>query len=154
VSFLRCDVRGESGLACCGSALVNRSKPTASSKESGLACCGCAALMCGMALPFRAIDSFFAAPPPRGCASIRDAIMMTISRDNPCLYLTVVCKDRLPVFRKDEFKELACKALNEARSSGQFLLFAYVIMPDLHLITRSFGASQSSRGIASRRRSR
>jgi putative transposase len=62
--------------------------------------------------------------------------MATISRDTPCLYITAVCKDRLPVFRKDEIKELACKALNEARTSGKFLIFAYVIMLDhLHIIT-------------------
>jgi REP element-mobilizing transposase RayT len=56
--------------------------------------------------------------------------MATISRDTPCLYITAVCKDRLPVFRKDEMKELACTALDEARTSGKFLIFAYVIMLD------------------------
>jgi REP element-mobilizing transposase RayT len=62
--------------------------------------------------------------------------MATISRDTPGLYITAVCKDRLPVFRKDEIKELACKALNEARTSGKFLIFAYVIMLDhIHIIT-------------------
>ncbi len=66
----------------------------------------------------------------------RFPMKLTISRDNPCLYLTVVCKDRLPVFRKDDFKELVCQSLNEARQSGEFLIFAYVIMPDhLHVIT-------------------
>jgi putative transposase len=62
--------------------------------------------------------------------------MATISRDMPCLYLTAVCKDRLPVFRKDEIKDLTCEALHEARTSGRFALFAYVIMIDhIHAIT-------------------
>ena len=59
-----------------------------------------------------------------------------ISRDNPALYITVVAKDRLPVFQTDSIKTLVCQALDEARNSGGFLLFAYVIMPDhLHLVT-------------------
>jgi len=59
-----------------------------------------------------------------------------ISRDSPALYLTMVAKDRLPVFRTDAIKGVTCEALNEARNSGQFWIFAYVIMPDhLHLIT-------------------
>jgi putative transposase len=62
--------------------------------------------------------------------------MATISRDTPSLYITAVCKDRLPVFRKAEMKELACVALDEARTSGKFLVFAYVMMPDhIHIIT-------------------
>ncbi|MEW6210499.1 MAG: transposase [Acidobacteriota bacterium] len=64
--------------------------------------------------------------------------MATVSRDTPCYYITAVCKDRLPVFRADAFKELACRAIDEARTSGKFALFAYVIMPDhIHLITDS-----------------
>ena len=59
-----------------------------------------------------------------------------ISHDSPVLYITVVTKDRLPVFRKDELKELVCGAIDEARKSGGFLLFAYVIMIDhMHLLT-------------------
>jgi len=59
-----------------------------------------------------------------------------ISRSSQALYLTVVAKDRLPVFRTDTISNLACEALAEARKSGGFLVFAYVIMPDhLHLIT-------------------
>lgn len=59
-----------------------------------------------------------------------------ISRNSQALYLTAVAKDRLPVFRTDTICNLACEALAEARNSGGFLIFAYVIMPDhLHLIT-------------------
>jgi REP element-mobilizing transposase RayT len=39
------------------------------------------------------------------------------------------------VFRTDAFKSVACRALDEARCSGGFALFAYVIMPDhLHIL--------------------
>jgi putative transposase len=59
-----------------------------------------------------------------------------ISRDSQALYITVVAKDRLPVFKSDTIKLIACQAIDEARQSGGFLLFAYVIMPDhLHLLT-------------------
>ncbi|HEX8650459.1 MAG TPA: transposase [Pyrinomonadaceae bacterium] len=64
--------------------------------------------------------------------------MVTISRDTPCLYLTAVTKDRLPVFRTDALKKVACDALSEARQSGGFSIFAYVMMPDhLHVLTDS-----------------
>ena len=64
--------------------------------------------------------------------------MHTISRDSPCYYLTSVAKDRLPVFRSDQIKLITCSALDEARLSGKFSLYAYVIMPDhLHVITDS-----------------
>ena len=91
---------------------------------------------------------------------IDEPLMMTvmhiISRDSPCFYLTSVTKDRLPVFRKAEFKDITCVALDEARRSGKFALYAYVIMPDhLHLVTDS-GLSagrtlQFINGITSRR---
>ena len=59
-----------------------------------------------------------------------------ISRDSQALFITVVAAHRLPVFRKDAVKEVACKAIDEARNSGGFFLFAYVIMPDhMHLLT-------------------
>jgi REP element-mobilizing transposase RayT len=59
-----------------------------------------------------------------------------ISRDSQALYITIVTKDRLPVFQSDAIKIVTCQALDEARKSGGFLLFAYVIMPDhLHLLT-------------------
>lgn len=82
--------------------------------------------------------------------------MHTISRDAPCYYLTSVTKSRLPVFRTEEMRLLTCKALNEARQSGGFALYAYVIMPDhLHLITDSaLPASRTLQfvnGITSRR---
>jgi REP-associated tyrosine transposase len=65
-----------------------------------------------------------------------------ISRDSPALYITVVAKDRLPVFQTDAIKIVTCNALNEARNSGKFLIFAYVIMPDhLHLLTNQPSAS-------------
>jgi len=64
--------------------------------------------------------------------------MHVISRDHPCYYLTSVAKDRLHVFRSDEIKTVVCKALDEARNSGGFSLYAYVIMLDhLHIITDS-----------------
>jgi len=58
-----------------------------------------------------------------------------VSQDSPVLYITLVTKDRLPVFRTDEMKEILCRAIDEARKSAGFLLFAYVIMVDhLHLL--------------------
>jgi REP element-mobilizing transposase RayT len=60
----------------------------------------------------------------------------TISRDTPCLSITSVAHDRLRVFGKDALKEVACAALDEARRSGGFAIFTYVLMPDhLHVIT-------------------
>ena len=57
-----------------------------------------------------------------------------ISQDSPALYITLVTKDRLPVFRKDSMKEVLCRAIDEAHK--RFLLFAYVIMLDhIHLLT-------------------
>jgi REP element-mobilizing transposase RayT len=62
--------------------------------------------------------------------------MTQISRDTPFYYLTSVTKDRLPIFRTDELKRIMTEALDEARRSAGFLIFAYVIMPDHdHLIT-------------------
>jgi REP element-mobilizing transposase RayT len=59
-----------------------------------------------------------------------------ISRDTQALYITAVAKARLPVFQTDSIKIITCKAIDEARNSHSFLLFAYVIMPDhLHLLT-------------------
>jgi REP element-mobilizing transposase RayT len=64
--------------------------------------------------------------------------MHTISGDTPTLYVTAVARDRLSVFRTDALKVITCKALNEARKSGGFAIYAYVIMPDhLHAITDS-----------------
>ena len=59
-----------------------------------------------------------------------------ISIDSPALFITAVGKDRLPIFQKNKIKELTCAAIDEARTSAGFLLFAYVLMPDhLHLLT-------------------
>lgn len=82
--------------------------------------------------------------------------MHIISRDSPCYYLTSVAKDRLPVFRTDEIKLITCAALDEARRSGGFALYAYVIMPDhLHVVTDSILSPsrtlQFINGITSRR---
>jgi len=64
--------------------------------------------------------------------------MFRISKDSPAYYLTSVAKDRLAVFRKDDFKEIVCKAIAEARKSAGFPLFAYALMPDhLHAIVGS-----------------
>jgi len=62
--------------------------------------------------------------------------MNYISPNSPTYYLTSVTKNRLPVFRLDALKAVACAALNEARKSGKFLILAYVLMPDhMHLIS-------------------
>src|SRR5687767_12005402 len=59
-----------------------------------------------------------------------------ISRDSQALYITLVARNRLPVFKTDTIKNITCQALDEARNSGEFLIFAYVIMPDhIHILT-------------------
>jgi putative transposase len=59
-----------------------------------------------------------------------------ISQDSPALFITIVTQRRHRVFQTDKMCELLCRAIDEARKSGGFLLFAYVIMLDhLHLIT-------------------
>ena len=59
-----------------------------------------------------------------------------ISQDSPVLYITIVTKNRLQVFQTDKMRELLCRAIDEARKSAGFLLFAYVIMLDhVHLLT-------------------
>ncbi|HEY3131943.1 MAG TPA: transposase [Acidobacteriota bacterium] len=82
--------------------------------------------------------------------------MFSISPSRPCLYLTSVTKDRLPVFRTDAVKTIVCAALDEARKSAGFALLAYVIMLDhLHWITDSERTASDVlkfvNGIASRR---
>lgn len=58
-----------------------------------------------------------------------------ISRDSQALFITLNTKNRLPVFRKDEIKQVLCHAIDEARNSAGLLLFAYVIMIDhLHVL--------------------
>ena len=62
----------------------------------------------------------------------------TISKDTPALFITAVTKDRLTVFQHSAIKKLVCNAIDEARKSCGYMLFAYVIMPDhLHLLTDS-----------------
>jgi REP element-mobilizing transposase RayT len=62
--------------------------------------------------------------------------MHRISKDSPAYFFTVVIKDRLPVFRMNTVKIISCQALDKARRSGGFAIYAYVIMPDhIHLIT-------------------
>jgi putative transposase len=64
--------------------------------------------------------------------------MFRISKDSPAFYLTSVTKDRLPVFRTAAIADITCKAIAEARKSGGFFIFAYVLMLDhLHLVTDS-----------------
>ncbi|HKO62893.1 MAG TPA: transposase [Pyrinomonadaceae bacterium] len=79
-----------------------------------------------------------------------------ISRDSPALFITAVTKDRLPVFRRDAIKQVVCDALNEARNSAGFLIFAYVIMLDhIHLLTdepkKSADVLRYVKGITARR---
>jgi len=67
--------------------------------------------------------------PPPNC-------MFRVSRDNPVYYLTSVTHRRLPMFQTDALKRIMTMAFNEARRSGCFLIFAYVIMPDhTHVLT-------------------
>ena len=62
--------------------------------------------------------------------------MFQIFRDTPGYYLTSVTHHRLPIFRKDEIKQIVCNAFDEARKSGGIMIFAYVIMLDhTHLLT-------------------
>ena len=64
------------------------------------------------------------------------SVRLTISKDDPCLFITAVGKDRLPIFRTEAIKSITCGAIDEARTSCGFLLFAYVIMPDhFHVVT-------------------
>ena len=59
-----------------------------------------------------------------------------ISSDSQPLYITVVTKNRLPVFKTDQMKAVLCRAIDEARTSAGFLVFAYAIMIDhMHLLT-------------------
>lgn len=77
--------------------------------------------------------------------------MNYISPNSPAYYLTSVTKDRLPVFRLDLMKTVVCRALDEARTSGGFLILAYVIMPDhFHII--SDGEKKPRSGFAFRER--
>src|SRR6185295_8362295 len=79
-----------------------------------------------------------------------------ISHDSEVLYITVITNDRLPVFKTDQLKIVLCNAIDEARRSANFLLFAYVIMIDhMHLLTsRSTATSnvlRTVKGLTARR---
>jgi putative transposase len=79
-----------------------------------------------------------------------------ISQDSPVLYITIVTKNRLRVFQTDQMKELLCRAIDEARKSAGFLLFAYVIMLDhVHLLASRPSATSDLlrviKGITARR---
>ena len=88
--------------------------------------------MCGRSLTFRKAPLFLGAMPLIKMAPDK----FQVSRDSQALYITIVSKDRLPVFQTDTIKNIACRAVDEARNSGGFLLFAYVIMLDhMHLLT-------------------
>ena len=102
--------------------------------------------VCGKAMLFRQAPPFSAATPPIRriknnsrltlLAAFRLVSMYQISRTSPVYYLTSVPQHRLPIFRTDKMKEVVCNALDEARRSAGFLIFAYVVMPDhLHLLT-------------------
>lgn len=91
---------------------------------------------------------FAATPPPK--------LMIQITRDKPSYYLTSVAHNRLPIFKSDMIKQIVCNALNEARKSGEILIFAYVIMLDhIHLITDGHRAISDvlrfTNGIAAKR---
>ena len=78
--------------------------------------------------------------PCSSITSLKESNLMAhrflISQDSPALYITIVTKNRLPVFKTDYLKQVLCQAIIEARLSAHFLLFAYVIMLDhLHLLT-------------------
>lgn len=82
--------------------------------------------------------------------------MHIISRDDPAFFITAVAKDRLQVFRTDGIKTITCNALDEARKSAGFSIYAYVVMPDhLHIITDSYRKPSETlrfiNGIISRR---
>src|SRR2546423_11447986 len=102
--------------------------------------------MCGKAAPFHQALNL----------ELRLCLMHRVSRDTPALYITAVAKGRLPVFRTDAIKLITCAALNEARKSGSFSIYAYVVMPDhIHAITNSVlkpsKVLQYINGIVSRR---
>lgn len=93
--------------------------------------------MCGRSLTSRKYLTLI-----QGLCPFLDMKTFQISRDSQALYITAVANDRLPVFRTDAVKKVTCEALDEARQSGGFLIFAYVIMPDhVHLITNDPNSS-------------
>jgi putative transposase len=69
--------------------------------------------------------------------------MVTTSKDTPCVFITTVARNRLPVFRTEALRAVACRALDEARVSAGFALLAYVIMPE-HLHVLAAGTRKAS----------
>lgn len=62
--------------------------------------------------------------------------MPPISKDNVLYFITAVTIHRLPVFQTKALRRVLAQAFNEARVSGTFKIFAYVLMPDhYHIIT-------------------
>jgi putative transposase len=79
-----------------------------------------------------------------------------ISRDSEALFITLVTRNRLPVFKTDTMKAVLCRAIAEARTSGGLLLFAYVLMPDhMHVLTNKPNSTSAVlrvlKGITARR---
>ncbi len=61
--------------------------------------------------------------------------MFQISRTTPAYYFTAVTHHRLPIFRTDKLKQVACDAYAEAQDRHGILILAYVIMLDhVHLL--------------------
>lgn len=82
--------------------------------------------------------------------------MLTVSKNCPFYFITSVTHHRLPVFRTDKMKELLCRALDEARSSAGFLIFAYAVMAEhFHIVTSSHRTQSETlrylNGISARR---
>ncbi|MCO6509721.1 MAG: transposase [Aridibacter famidurans] len=82
--------------------------------------------------------------------------MKHISKDSPLLFLTFITNQRLPVFRTEALAEIAAKAFDEARNSGGFSIYSYVILPDhVHMITGSERSPSDTlrflKGISARR---
>ena len=70
---------------------------------------------------------------------------MRVSIDSPFYFFTSVAHKRLAILQTEKFKRIMVNALNEARRSGSFLIFAYVIMPDhYHIITDSSRAASDT----------
>lgn len=92
--------------------------------------------------PFRkaAVQVLYLPPRLRLGAS---AAMATINKDTPCLFITTVTRNRLPVFRIDTPERRGLRVTGRARRSAGFALFAYVIMPE-HLHVLADGILQAS----------
>lgn len=82
--------------------------------------------------------------------------MPLISADNPLYFITAVTHKRLPVFRQERLKRVLAMAFDEARRSGGFMIFAYVVMLDHYHVITDGGLKPSDvvrylNGIAARR---